>query len=237
MTVKENIRTCQANHTIRTVRIHSLSEMWHQRWDSLSFQKFQNVVHDKTTAAGLTISFSELSLTTWRSCRPFLQEHFRAVDWTWLWNVATTRYWSVLIYRMFRHKCTIFSLARDYARQILLFDNFVTVVPITCGHTFAPCNPVAKTSTKFSGEISFTNFRSSARSFSIVWKQEPSNLRFKQPKREKSDGAISREHGRPGQIWLLFTTQSRGRLWQCGTGDYQRELPICVRLLELIAGR
>jgi hypothetical protein len=57
MTAKENIRTCQVNHASRTARIHSLSEVWRERWDSLSFQKFQNVVQDKTTAAGLTIFF------------------------------------------------------------------------------------------------------------------------------------------------------------------------------------
>jgi hypothetical protein len=181
--------------------------------------------------------FSELSLTTWWSCRPFLQEDFRAVDWTWLWNVATTRYQSILIYRMSRPKYAVFSAERNYAKQILLFDDLVTVVPITCDHTFAPCNPVANPSTKVSGEISFTNFRSSARISSVVWNQEPGSSRFKQRKREKSDGAISREYGDPGQIWLLFSTQSRGRLWQCGTGNYRREWPICVRLVESIAGR
>jgi hypothetical protein len=223
MTAKENIRTCQANHIIRTVRIHSLSEMWHEKWDSLRFQRFQNVVQDKTTAAGLTISFSELSLTTWWSCRPFLQEDFRAVDWTWLWNVATDRYRSVLIYRMSSPNCTIFSAERNYAKQILLFDNLVRVVRITCDHTFAPCNPVAKTSTKVSGEISFPNFRSSARRSSVVWKQEPSSSSFNQRKMEKSDGAISRECG---GFWANLTSfcdiKSRTTLavWH---RDYRRE--------------
>jgi hypothetical protein len=195
MTAKDNIRTCQVNHTIRTVRVHSLSEMRHERWDFLSFQKFQNVVQDETTTAGLTISFSELSLTTWWSHRPVLQEDFWTVDWTWLWNVAMTRYRSILIYRMSGPKCTIFSAERNYTKQISFFNNLVTVVPITCDHTFVPCNPVAETSSKASGEISFTNFRSLARHSSVVWKQEPDSSRFKQRKSEKSDGAISREYG------------------------------------------
>jgi hypothetical protein len=228
ITAKENIQTCQVNHTILTVQIHSLSEMWHERWNSLSFQKFQNVVQDKTTAAGLTISFSELSLKTWWSCRLFLQEDFRAVDWTWLWNVATTRYQSILIYRMARPKCTVFSAERNYAKQMSLFDNLVTVVPIACDCTFTPCNPVPKTFAKFSGEISFTNFRISARSSSVIWKQEPGSSRFKQRKMEKSDGAISREYGGP---WANLThfcdTKSRRTL-----AVWHRELSVWMTNLR-----
>jgi hypothetical protein len=100
-------------------------------------------------------------------------------------------------------KCTIFSAERNYAKPRSLFDNLFTLVPITYDHTFAPCNPVAKTSTKVSGEISFTNFRGSARSFSVVWKQEPGSSRFKQRKREKSDGAISREYR---EFWTNLTS-------------------------------
>jgi hypothetical protein len=207
--------------------------MWHKKRDSLSFQKFQNVVQNKTTAAGLTIYFSELSLTTWWSYRPFLQEDFRAVDWTWLWNVATTRYWSVLIYRMSRPKCTILSAERNYAKQISLFNNLVTLVPITCDHTFAACNPVAKTFIKVSGEISFTNFRSAARSSSVVWRQEPGSSRCKQRKRENSDGAISREYGRSwANLTSFWDTKSRTTLavWhrELSTGMINLRSPVRI---------
>jgi hypothetical protein len=60
-------------------------------------------------------------------------------EWSFIWLVNFGRNYSVS-----RPKCSTFFAERNYAKQILPLDSLFRVVPITGGHTFAPCNPVVK---------------------------------------------------------------------------------------------
>jgi hypothetical protein len=103
-------------------------------------------------------------------------------------------------YRVSRSKRRTFFAEWNYVKQMSPFDSLFKVVPITCDHTFAPCNSGVKTSSKVSDEISPTDFRISTRSSSPVSKREPRNSAFKSPERKSQMVPCLGNMGDVGQI-------------------------------------